>query len=154
MGKKNVDELLKDAAELFTEKGKEYGDSYKRAGDIYSAFFQNGIELKTAEDFARFNTFSLCVMKMNRYAENLTKGGHLDSAKDLSVYAAILEWRTEDKGKALVRADCKFYNSCADRNFEVAIDFCNNPLNPENTEGNCRSEICPIRNEITWSITK
>jgi hypothetical protein len=31
-----------------------------------------------------------------RYGENLNKGGHQDSAHDLSVYAAMLEELTDD----------------------------------------------------------
>ena len=94
MKNKNPDQLLQDAARLFREKSREYGESYKNAGEIYAAFFPKGLTLKTPDDFARFNTFSLCLMKLNRYAQNMENGGHLDSAVDLSVYAATLQWRT------------------------------------------------------------
>ena len=96
MKKKSVGELLKDAGKLFEQRDKEYGNGYERMGKIMSSFFPDGLELKTKGDFDRYATFSMCMVKLNRYAENIGNGkvGHLDSARDLTVYASMLEWKT------------------------------------------------------------
>lgn len=96
MKKSNVEVLLKNAGALFEERSIEYGDGYKRMGRIMNSFFPDGINLKTEKEFDIFATFSMCIVKLNRYAENIENGkcGHEDSAKDLIVYSAILEWKT------------------------------------------------------------
>ncbi len=93
--KSDVSELLLKASETHKERTEVHGHAYDRTGDIYTAFFPNGVTLKTAEDFERFVPFVWCVTKMNRYAENMERGGHKDSAHDLIVYGAILERATE-----------------------------------------------------------
>lgn len=39
---------------------------------------------------------------------------------------------------------CRYFVSRRDSNGEITIVFCNNRRNPEDTEGNCREEICPL----------
>lgn len=39
---------------------------------------------------------------------------------------------------------CKYLSTQQDRNGETVISFCGHPCNPEDTERNCRIEICPI----------
>lgn len=96
MEKKSVGNLLKDAGKLFEERSLQYGDAHERTGKIMHSFFPDGIKLETEGDFSRYAAFSMCVVKMNRYAENIGNGkeGHLDSARDLIVYAAMMEWKT------------------------------------------------------------
>ena len=43
------------------------------------------------DGFNRLGVFVQCISKVARYASSLPKGGHLDSAHDLMVYAAMLE---------------------------------------------------------------
>lgn len=40
---------------------------------------------------------------------------------------------------------CPFLTKQDDRNGDVAIVFCGHEENQEDTEGNCRKEICPLR---------
>lgn len=87
--------LLRRAAELFEERNPVYGDSYTRVGKLLAVLFPDGIQLTTEEDFSRYHTFQLCLMKLVRYGNQLQLGGHLDSARDLQVYAAILESKTK-----------------------------------------------------------
>lgn len=89
---KTPDQLLMEMAETFREKGKVYGHTYHETGQALAAIFPNGIKLKSADDFNRFLTLGLMMLKMNRYAVNFEKGGHQDSVHDLAVYAAILEF--------------------------------------------------------------
>lgn len=84
-------DVLEAAAQTFRERNKLYGDNWLHFGDVMLAMFPDGIELKTAEDFNRFVMFTNCIAKATRYAMNITTGGHVDSAHDLSVYAAMLE---------------------------------------------------------------
>lgn len=91
----SVPENLKQAAELFEERSKQYGEAYKKSGEVMKTLFPDGLTLETPEDFAIYHNLSMIVMKLTRYSRNFKAGGHLDSAKDLIVYAAMLEEKTK-----------------------------------------------------------
>lgn len=92
--------ILRACADTFEERSKLWGDSYKEAGAVMRALLPNGIELDTAEDWSRFLVFCHVINKVKRYAENLSRGGHQDSAHDLVVYAAMLEELTAKEKKS------------------------------------------------------
>jgi hypothetical protein len=96
MTTKSVPELLRACATTYEERNKLYGDNYKKFGRVMEAMFPNGLTLRSIQDFNRYGIFVQCVSKIMRYGENLEKGGHQDSAHDLSVYAAMLEELTDD----------------------------------------------------------
>lgn len=83
-------DLLHKAAELFEERDKAYGSSYKQFGRVVLAFFPDGITLKTEDDFTRWGMLNMIFSKMNRYCNNFSEGGHQDSLADMSVYPAML----------------------------------------------------------------
>jgi len=89
--KRTVAAILTDAADLYKQRDGTYGSAYKRHGAIIKAFFPNGLELVTEQDFNRFHLFNMCAGKLNRYASTFELGGHVDSVDDLSVYAAMLQ---------------------------------------------------------------
>jgi hypothetical protein len=89
--KVNAAHLLRQAAELYAERNKTYGDNYKAHGAVMLAMFPEGVTLKTVEDHNRFGVLTMCVAKLTRYGVQFAAGGHLDSARDLSVYAAMLQ---------------------------------------------------------------
>jgi hypothetical protein len=93
---KTVPDILRDCADTYEQRNKLYGDNYKKFGAAMAAIFPKGIMLAGTEDFNRLGIFIQCMSKLTRYAEMLEKGGHLDSAHDLSVYAAMLEELTND----------------------------------------------------------
>jgi len=84
-------DFLKDAAVVFENKNKEYGDSYKSFGKIMMAYFPNGIELKTEKDFTRFAMLNIMISKTDRYCKNFVNNGHSDSLTDLSIYSTMLQ---------------------------------------------------------------
>ena len=61
-----------------------------------NSFFPNGIALKDEKELHMFANFMMCAIKLNRFAQNIDKGGHLDSAHDLVIYAAMLEEKTNE----------------------------------------------------------
>lgn len=89
----SVPDLLHVMALTYEERSKVYGDNYKLFGAVLLGLFPDGITLKTSEDFIKFGVLQNCITKMGRYAGHFarTKKGHIDSAHDLSVYAAMLE---------------------------------------------------------------
>jgi len=93
-----AEKRLIQLAKLKKDKGKEYGDSYKRHGAVMAGLFPHGICLETADDFNRFAVYDLMVVKMVRYSvafeNNRTSPDSLD---DLSVYAAILQELDSEK---------------------------------------------------------
>jgi len=84
-------DFLKEAAMVFENKNKEYGDSYKSFGKIMMAYFPNGVELKTEKDFTRFAMINIMIAKTDRYCKNFINGGHKDSLVDLSIYSTMLQ---------------------------------------------------------------
>jgi hypothetical protein len=87
----NVPDELRNAASLYEERNKLYGDNYKYIGTVAMSMFPKGLELKTAEDFNRFGTFWAILVKMTRYAEMYSKGGHADSLDDITVYSQMMK---------------------------------------------------------------
>lgn len=85
-----VPQLLRNAALIYEERNKAYGDAYKKQGKLLKSFFPDGIELKTVDDFNRFSIFCTISSKMLRYSNNIKTDGHDDSLTDISVYANML----------------------------------------------------------------
>jgi hypothetical protein len=57
-----------------------------------SGLFPRGLPPpQSGADWNRLGLFVQCVTKLTRYAQSLERGGHVDSAHDLSVYAAMLQ---------------------------------------------------------------
>lgn len=94
---KTVPDILRECASTYEERNRLYGDNYKKFGPVMEAIFPKGVYLRTAEDHVRFGVFVQCVSKLTRYSESMERGGHADSAHDLSVYAAMLEETTRDR---------------------------------------------------------
>lgn len=86
-------QLLQRSADLFQRRNAEYGANYQRIGALILALFPEGgvPAMTTAEEVGRFAHLLQAANKLQRYAHSFTKGGHLDSARDLQVYAAMLE---------------------------------------------------------------
>jgi hypothetical protein len=88
---RRASKILREAADLHEERNKVYGDNYKQLGYVVEALFPNGVYLQTKDDHNRFHLFILQIVKLTRYANNWSKGGHQDSVRDLIVYSAMLE---------------------------------------------------------------
>lgn len=86
----DVTDALKEAADLFEERDEKYGSSYKKHGRVMRAFFPQGLELSTENEFGRFAIFNMLAGKLGRYANNFEDCGHKDSLDDISVYAQML----------------------------------------------------------------
>jgi hypothetical protein len=86
---KTVEDVLRNAINFFEKRRKEYGEEYSKTGIIRKAFFPQGVELKTKEDFYFFHLFDMICMKLGRIAEHWINGQHLDSWNDIMVYAAM-----------------------------------------------------------------
>ena len=89
--------ILRDAADLFESRDEDYGDTWLNTGEVLKGLFPDGLQLITKEDFSRYNTLQNLISKLKRYCHNFEKGGHLDSVRDLEVYAAMLEAKTHVK---------------------------------------------------------
>jgi hypothetical protein len=91
---------LDRGAATFRERNATYGDNYLRFGEVMAAVFPEGLAID-AGDVAGFNRLGVliqCISKLTRYTQNFAAGGHLDSAHDLMVYAAMLEELTLPRG--------------------------------------------------------
>lgn len=84
-----VSDALREAAELYDSRNAQYKDGYKRIGDAMKALFPDGLHIVEASDHTIYHLFQLALIKMMRLAS--TNFGSVDSARDLIVYAAMLE---------------------------------------------------------------
>lgn len=89
---KTVPEMLREAAEIYEQRSKVYGDNYKHFGYAMAAIFQQKpVVLTTPDDHNRFGVLVQAVSKITRYAQNFSSGGHKDSLDDAAVYAMMLQ---------------------------------------------------------------
>lgn len=100
---RDVPERLRDAAKLFEERNKSYGGNYTMFGHVLAAMFPDGIRVHGPEEMQRLLLLCLQVTKITRYARNLGKGGHADSAEDGAVYWLMMaeqddRWAAERGG--------------------------------------------------------
>lgn len=91
---KKVEDLLAEKIEMFKEKGKEYGHSYKEFGPVMQKFFPK-VEM-SIEEWNRCGIFFMLIHKMMRLANSDIK--HIDSIKDIQVYGAMLEEMVLEEG--------------------------------------------------------
>ena len=91
---KTVPERLRDLADVFEEKNKEYGDTYRNLDKMFEGFdwYQRATRLPTGTFVTanRLAVFSLMCVKLQRYANSLHNGGHPDSLVDLAVYCMMM----------------------------------------------------------------
>lgn len=90
LAKATVPEYLRKSADAFEERNAEYGDGYKKFGEVMMGLFPEGIEIKNQKDASRYAILNIMVAKLDRYCKNFNKGGHEDSLIDLSTYSAML----------------------------------------------------------------
>lgn len=92
-------DVLERGAETFRQRNGLYNDNYHNAGKLLLALFPNCRipEILSDKEAAQLSLIVSCACKLQRYAYNLKRGGHPDSAHDLMVYAAMLEELTEEK---------------------------------------------------------
>jgi len=50
-----------------------------------------------------------------------------------------------ENDKTVFGKDCEYFSGVWGGHWAPEITFCSHPDNPEDTEGNCRKEICPLR---------
>lgn len=81
---------LREAADLFEERNKQYGSAYKEFGGILKELSYD-LNLETEMDFARYALFMQIAGKLHRYSKNFHSDGHADSLDDISVYAQMLQ---------------------------------------------------------------
>jgi hypothetical protein len=91
-----IGDRLAALGDLFNERGKVYGSSWRESGALYATLLPGGVELRSAQDFCRFAIFMMVVGKIQRYAKNFSKGGHKDSLDDIAVYAQMLRQLDEE----------------------------------------------------------
>ena len=90
-----VVENLLAAADTYRDRGKLYGDNYKRIGKISMDLFPEGVPAHwSKEALTRHANLMQVVWKLTRYTEHMrTHNGEgcSDSAHDMGVYSFMLE---------------------------------------------------------------
>lgn len=86
-------ELLERGAATFRERASIYGDNYLALGEALLALFPGRTipAITTPDEANRLHLLVQIMTKMSRFAQSFAAGGHLDSAHDAMVYAAMLE---------------------------------------------------------------
>lgn len=88
MKTKSVPDLLAEAATMYAKKNRTYGYNYRHFGRVMSGMFPDGLTVKGEEDWNRLGILLNLATCLQRYCH--IPGGHEDSARDLTVYAAML----------------------------------------------------------------
>lgn len=88
-----VSDILTAAAETFAQRNKVYGSNYKKFGKLMIGLFPDGFAPKTEQDWVKLGLLLNIVTNLGRYSSSMTRVGlgHGDSARDISVFAAMLE---------------------------------------------------------------
>lgn len=91
----DVPALLRAAASTFEGRNATYGSAYRKFGPLLRTLL-GGKDLSELDDdgWTRIGLLMMLAGKLQRYAENVTRGGHQDSAHDAAVYSAMLEEMT------------------------------------------------------------
>lgn len=92
-----MDNLLRNA-ETFAERNAVYGDNWVMCSEVMQALFPDGVYLKTQAQHEMFGVLTQMVAKLTRFAN--AGALHIDSVRDLSVYAAIAEHLITKNGDA------------------------------------------------------
>lgn len=87
MSKTTID-FMAAAIQTFKQRSEQYGESYKRHGEVMRALFPEGLTICGVEEFNRFGILNMIVSKLLRYT-NDWHNPHEDSIHDLGVYAFI-----------------------------------------------------------------
>lgn len=91
------DKILEEAAALFRQRNALYGDTHEQVGRVLHALgFATG-----ERDANRLFLITQIANKLTRYAALAGRGGHKDSARDMIVYAAMLEEITDEEDTVL-----------------------------------------------------
>lgn len=86
------DQRLKELANLFQERNKQYGSNYLQFDAVLRALFPYGIHVTENGEFGRLMLVMHLVTKLTRYTQNMQQGkGHADSLDDMAVYAMMLQ---------------------------------------------------------------
>jgi hypothetical protein len=89
----DVVQSLQAAIQLNISKQSEYGELWKKAGEVMAIMRSCGPQasIDTATDWNKLLIVHHIVNKLMRFVANLHQGGHADSARDLVVYSAMLD---------------------------------------------------------------
>lgn len=92
-----VAKILSDAANTHALRSELYGDNYKHFGSVMRGLFPEGLMVQTEDEWNRLGIVVQCASKLGRYCNSIAQGDrpHVDSAHDLSVYAAMLQELSE-----------------------------------------------------------
>jgi hypothetical protein len=123
---KSVPQALRDAASIYEERNKLYGDNYKRHGEVMDALFPTGVELADRADHNRFGVLTQVVAKLTRYCENFSRGGHADSLDDMTVYTQMLQELDSEERAALAEATDDMFPKEKEQDYR----FPSNPVIP------------------------
>ena len=93
-----VKESMEEAAKIYEERQKQYGDSYKMVGKIMGILFPCGLPGGVL-DHVRTHLVGWMVGKLCRYAVSVRNEQPADdSLKDLAVYAMMLHCEEKNNG--------------------------------------------------------
>lgn len=86
----SVPQVMDDCLQTFKDRDNQYGKSYVKFGAMMDALFPDGLTVKGKDSFVQLGVFVQQVSKLMRICSGSFDKVHMDSARDLSVYAAIM----------------------------------------------------------------
>jgi hypothetical protein len=84
-------DCLANGVALFKQRNQTYREAYIGFGDVMAALYPEGLNVAGPDRFAELGVLIQIVSKVTRMTGNKDMAIHLDSVRDLKVYAAMLE---------------------------------------------------------------
>lgn len=84
-------DCLANGVALFKQRNQTYREAYIGFGDVMAALYPEGLTVSGPDRFAELGVLIQIVSKVTRMTGNKDMAIHLDSVRDLKVYAAMLE---------------------------------------------------------------
>jgi hypothetical protein len=92
-----VENIQKEQMQILKQRNSEYGQSYKKVGEIMQILFPKGIFIGEKEQQQQFDLFKQIVGKLARFSHQFPNEIHRDSLIDAGNYITLLLGVIEQK---------------------------------------------------------
>jgi hypothetical protein len=92
-----VENIQKEQMQILKQRNSEYGQSYKKVGEIMQILFPKGIFIGEKEQQQQFDLFKQVVGKLARFSHQFPNEIHRDSLIDAGNYITLLLGVIEQK---------------------------------------------------------
>lgn len=101
--KKTLDQLMVENSKIFEAKEDEHGGhAFLQYSEVFRALFSSNFQVGAGSktDMNQFGVINMMIHKLMRICNSFSKGkSDIDSAKDMSCYAVMLQYLYQSKSQ-------------------------------------------------------